>query len=123
MMHDGENKMNSTQRKFNDLLIETVDTVLSSLGEPVKNQLYANLLNNFSMEKNSIPERIDEFSKILHLIFGSAAYLIDIRFMNELHTKCSQLGYTLEYNLEFANADFSFPSYVVKMREQYEKLR
>ncbi len=115
--------MNSTQRKFDDLLIETVDTVLSSLGEPVKNQIYTNLLDDFSMEKNNIPERIDEFSKMLHLIFGSAAFLIDIRFMNELHAKCSQLGYTLEYNLEYGDTDFSFPSYVVKMREQFEMSR
>lgn len=115
--------MNSTLRKFDDLLIETVDSVLSSLGEPVKNQLYIHLKNDFSIEKNGIPGRIGEFSKMLHLVFGSAAFLIDIRFMNELHIKCSQLGYLIEDDLEFDEMDFSFPSYVVKMRERYEMLR
>ena len=114
--------MNSKQPTFDDLLIETVDTVLSSIGEPVKNQLYIHLENDFSIEKNNIPAHIGEFSKMLHLIFGSAAFLIDIRFMKELYLKCSELG-TIEYNLEFGNTDLSFPSYVVMMRERYELLR
>jgi hypothetical protein len=59
---------------------------------------------------------------MLHLIFGSAAFLIDIRLMKELHLKCSQLG-TIEYNLEFGNTDLSFPYYVLMMPERYEMLR
>ena len=77
----------SAQKKFNEYLIEAVDEALTSLGEPVKNTVYFQLENNFNIPKNEIPDQIDEFTNILHKIFGLGASRLEIKFMKNLYSK------------------------------------
>jgi hypothetical protein len=75
------------EEEFDDILLETIDETLSSLGEPAKNAIYFHLENNFRVSKNEIPKKIYEFSDFIQKIFGSGAGRLEIKFMSTLHSK------------------------------------
>jgi hypothetical protein len=112
----------SAQKKFNEYLVQAVDEALTSLGEPVKNTIYFQLENNFSIPKNKIPDQIDEFTNIMHKIFGLGASRLEIKFMKNLHSK---IKVSIETNgcewplSKWIIEDLSFVDYVNKMRENY----
>jgi len=111
--------MNSTQ-KFDQLLIEAIDEVLCSLGEPVKNHLYIILENDFLITKNELPQQIKEFSKILYRIFGSSAYQLEIQFMKRLHAKISSNQHLEHHSIDLTDIEMTFSTYVQKTRESFE---
>jgi hypothetical protein len=108
---------------FDDVLAETIDETLSALGEPVKNAIYFHLQNNFNMNKNEIPKKINEFSDILQKIFGSGACRLEIKFMKTLHSKINLTVKWPEYETPLSKwiiMDMSFVEYVNSMRHNYE---
>jgi len=109
---------------FDDILLETIDETLSSLGEPVKNTVYFHLQNNFKINKNEIPKKISEFSDIIQRIFGSGAGLLEIKFMKTLHSKISVNIRWPEYEAPLSKwviMDITFIEYVNNMRTTYEE--
>ncbi len=112
----------SAREKFNEYLIQAVDEALTSLGEPVKNAVYFQLENNFNIPKNEIPDQIDEFTNIMHKIFGLGASRLEIKFMKNLYSKIKINVETNGSELALSNwiiDDMSFTEYVQKTREEY----
>jgi hypothetical protein len=112
----------SAQRKFDECLIEAIDEALSSLGEPVKNTVYFQLENSFNMPKNGIPKQIEEFTDIIHRIFGLGASRLEIKFMKNLHLKIKVNIELTEYECPLSKwiiDDMSFTEYVHSARENY----
>ena len=108
--------------KFDDILLETIDETLSSLGEPVKNAVYFHLQTNFSINKNEIPKKINEFSDIIQKIFGSGAGRLEIKLMKTLHLKIDINVKWPEYEAPLSKwiiADMTFVEYVNSMRQNY----
>jgi hypothetical protein len=112
--------MNTEQQKFDQLLFEAIDEVLSSLGEPVKNHLYNHLENDFSITKNELPQNIEEFSNFLFRIFGSGSRHLEIRFMQTLYAKISADQHFGHKSIAFKEIDLTFLTYVNRMRESFE---
>jgi len=108
-------KLTLQQRKFDDLLIESIDIALSRLSEPIKNEFYVRLENNFCMERQNIPNEIGEFSQILHRIFGSGAFILEVSLMRILYSKCAEFR---DCSTELSENEMTFPKYVEKMRKQ-----
>jgi hypothetical protein len=108
------------EEEFDDILLETIDETLSSLGELVKNAVYFHLQTNFCIKKNEITKKISEFSDIIHKIFGSGAGILEIKFMKTLHSK-------IDLNVKWPNyeaplskwvvMDMTFIEYVDSMRK------
>jgi hypothetical protein len=110
------------QEKFDQLLIEAIDEALSSLGEPVKNAVYQHLQNDFSIEKDKIPSQIEEFSNIIHKIFGLGASRLEIKFMKNLNSKIEIDIKMPEYEWPLSKwiiADLSFTEYAHDARKNY----
>jgi hypothetical protein len=80
-------KQSQLSQQFDKLLVEAIDEAITSLGAPVKNQFYLRLEVNFNMEKEIIPQRLQEFSDILHKIFGLGACRLEIKFLKNLESK------------------------------------
>ena len=59
--------------KIDDILLEAIDEVLSSLGEPVKNAVYTQLQCAFQISKEDIPKKIGEFADFIQIAFGGLA--------------------------------------------------
>jgi hypothetical protein len=112
------------EEEFDDLLLETIDETLSSLGEPVKNAVYFHLQTNFSINKDEIPKKINEFSDIILKIFGSGAGRLEIKLMKTLHSKINVIVKWPEYEAPLSKwlvVDMTFIEYVNSMRQNYEE--
>ena len=114
----------SAQKKFDEYVIQAIDETLTSLGEPVKNTIYFQLENNFNIPKNQIPNQIEEFTNIIHKIFGLGASRLEIKFMKNLYSKIktSVEINDCEYPLsEWIIEDMSITDYIKRTREDYCK--
>jgi hypothetical protein len=77
----------TTLKQFDKILVEAIDETLSLLGVTVKNEFYFQLEVNFKMEKNDIPQRLEEFMHILHRIFNLGASRLEVKFLRNLDEK------------------------------------
>jgi hypothetical protein len=111
---------NTAQQRFDELLLDAIDEVLSSLGEPVRNHLYIHLKNDFLISRNELPQRIEEFSDFLYRIFGSSAQHLEIKFIQTLYSKISVDQDVEDMSIVFKETDVTFLNYVNKMRESFE---
>jgi hypothetical protein len=112
----------SQQKMFDDYLFEAIDEVLTSLGEPVKNTLYFQLENSFNIPKNEIPMQIDQFTDIIHKIFGLGASRLEIKFMKILNSKIKVKSEFPDSELiqsKWIVDDMSFTECVQNMRKNY----
>jgi len=112
----------SGQEKFNQILSEAIDEALSSMGEPVKNAVYQHLKNDFSIEKNQIPNKINEFSDIIHKIFGLGASRLEIKFMKNLNSKIEVNIQWPQYEWPLSKwiiVDLSFKQFVYNAQKNY----
>jgi len=76
---------------FNRSLLEAVDDGLSPLGAIAKQAVYIHLKGKFNINKEDIPNRIDEFAAAIEEIFGVGAQLIEIQIMKSLYGKVRPL--------------------------------
>ena len=119
------NPESSRQGQFNDFLVQAIDEVLTSLGEPVKNAFYQHLEEDFNIPKNEIPKNITEFCNIIHKIFGLGACRLERKFMQNLNLKvqanveCPECERSLS---QWIVMETSFEDSVSKIRQNYEAL-
>ena len=110
-------------QQFRELLIESIDEALASLGEPVKNTLYQHLNDDFKITKNNIPERMEEFSDLLHKVFGLGASRLEVRFIKNLNAKLNAAESNKESDLgssKWIVMEMSFTQYVSDAQKEFE---
>ncbi len=95
--------------QFNNFLIASIDESLILLGEPVKNELYLQLELKFNIKKNDIPQRLEEFSEILHKVFGLGASRLEVKFLRKLDSK-------IPSGCKCIDADWSVSMWIEKER-------
>jgi hypothetical protein len=102
------------EKNFSEILVESVDEALLTLGENAKSSIYGYLENKFAISKQDIPKRIDGFSKALEEIFGMAARQIEILIMKCLNQRvdCSYVWVGPKWLVP----DLTFTKYVILMR-------
>ena len=108
--------------EFNKLLLEAIDEALSSLGEAVKNSIYSHLQNDFKIKRDEIPDRICEFSDILHKIFGLGAGRLEVRCMKNICEKVKISMSWPEYEWPMSKwivTDITFQEYVGNAKKSY----
>ena len=86
-MEDSLQHKIAKQRKFEESLSEAIDEALAQLGETIKNILYLQLEHRFNVSRSEIPNHIKEFSDFLSLTFGLGAAHLEIKCMQNLHSK------------------------------------
>ncbi len=80
-------KTERKNEKFNEIILETIDEALLTLGRTAQASIYFHLANKFAISKQNIPDRIDDFSEALEQIFGLAARQLEILIMKYLNEK------------------------------------
>ena len=70
-----------------EIILEAVDSAFQTLGAKGSQAIYRVLCRRYGLKKEDIPHNIDVFAKALEIIFGKAAFLIEIRIMQLLHAK------------------------------------
>lgn len=92
---------------FKELLLEAVDAALSPLGDSSKQAIYFYLEKNFTVKKQDIPNKIEEFTNAIEEIFGYGAKILEVEIMKHLYVK---IGSTFEYFPE--KDDLLFVEYI-----------
>ncbi len=111
-----------SEAEFDNILLEAIDETLLSLGEPVKNTVYFHLKQNFEIDKSEIPQKIKDFSDIIHKIFGAGAGRLEIKFMKTLNSKVKGDIPWPEHDSELSKwiiTEVTFVEYVYNMRKNY----
>jgi hypothetical protein len=75
------------EKKFNDILLESIDKAFLTLGENSKSAIYFYLESKFAISRQDIPDRVHDFSDALEQFFGLAARQFEILIMKCLNEK------------------------------------
>lgn len=78
------------KKAFEKLFLEAVDEALASLGDSAKQAIYFHLENKFQIERNEIPQRLEDFAEGLQKIFGVGAQFLEILIMKKLYERIGQ---------------------------------
>jgi len=108
----------TNQKKFEGVLLESIDEAFSTLGDNVKKVIYFHLTDKFMITKMDIPNKIDDFSDALEKIFGLGARKLEILIIAKLHDKIN-----CDYEWKGPNwlvPDLTFRQYVELSKSHYE---
>jgi adenylyl- and sulfurtransferase ThiI len=75
------------RKKFEQILLNSIDEALSALGENAKNSSYFQQEEKFMIARQDIPYSVEGFSDAIEQIFGLGARHLKILFMKNLHAK------------------------------------
>jgi hypothetical protein len=117
-------KTNISNGKFDQYLMESIDETLSSLGEVVKNAVFGHLGNEFQIDKADIPQKIVDFSKVIHKVFGLGADRLELKIVKSLSSKLQVDVQLTEYEWPLSKwivCDVSFTDNVQNLRGSYVK--
>ena len=123
-------KTNICNKKFDQYLMESIDETLSSLGEVVKNAIFEHLGNEFQIDKADIPQKIRDFSKTIHKVFGLGADRLELKIIKTLGSKLQVDVQLTEYERrarkewllsKWKVSDVSFTDNVQNLRRSYVK--
>jgi len=98
---------------FDKILLRAIDEALNSLGESVSQSIYFHIENKFSVDRNEIPENLQQFQGGLKEIFGAGAQFIEILIMKKLHIKMGCPRVTVK------NKKLEFTEYVDAYKQGY----
>jgi len=107
--------LTAKNRKFDTLLLGTVDEALASLGESAKQSIYFHIEKKLGVASHGIPENLEEFQTGLEKIFGVGARFIEILIMKNLH---SRIGLPLKMN---QGCELEVVAYVAAAEKSYLK--
>lgn len=103
------------KKAFEKLLLEAIDEALASLGDSAKQAIYFHLENKFKLERNEIPQRVEDFADGLEKIFGVGARFIEILIMKQLHER---IGRPVEWD---ESKKFVFVEYVAAVKRSFAR--
>jgi len=105
-----ENKRKPLKNKLDTTILEAVDESLASFGDSVKQVVYFQLQNNYHVQKQEIPTRIEEFAAAIEGVFGIGARLIEMKIIETLYAKAEGFLYVPK------DEDLLFKDYVQNLR-------
>ncbi len=90
---------------FEEYLLASIDEAFNSIGEKCKQTIYHHLEKKYKLNKNDIPDRIEDFSESIECIFGMGAKVLEIQIMKNLYRKieCSFPYLFNKESLDFVN--------------------
>jgi hypothetical protein len=78
--------------EFHDVLLEAVDEGLLALGESVRQAIYRHMDRRYSIRREDLPEKADEFAEALRDMLGAASEVLLKYMARRLYAKL-KLGY------------------------------
>jgi hypothetical protein len=105
-----------TEKAFNKLLLEAVDSALSSLGDSARQSIYFHLEKKFDIRRDDIPGRVEDFDHGLERIFGAGTRFLEVMIMKKLYEELGSKGKILKMG---RGDDFKFADYVRAAERTY----
>jgi hypothetical protein len=107
-----------TDKAFEKLFLDAVDSAFSSLGESARQSIYFHLESELKIAKNEIPHRLEDFENGLERIFGEGNRFLEILIMKKLYEKMGAEGNILKWD---EGKEFSFVDYVKAAQQHFSK--
>jgi hypothetical protein len=99
------------KNKLGELLIKSVDEALKEIfGETGARIIYDYLREKYSLKREEIPERLEDFENGLEKILSSGAWVTERMALKNLYS-----NFGLEYRNE---ANYRFVDHVTKLKKQ-----
>jgi hypothetical protein len=106
---EGRHDLEDRQVKFRKLMLEAMDEGLLVIGEKGRQAIYIHLEVRKGLKKQESPDKVEEFSRALHEIFGNGSYVIEKIILRHLY---------LSLGLEFREKQgTSFNDYVIDAKK------
>ena len=102
----------SRAQPFGQVLLDCVDDGLSVLGNEPKQAVYQYLSTIQSLDREQIPDKVEEFSTGLRKALGSASRVIERLILKKLFQR---IGSTFR-----ETADLEFADYVTEAKRRFE---
>jgi hypothetical protein len=107
-----------TEKAFQKLFLEAVDSAFSSLGDSAKQSIYFHLENKFKITRNEIPRRLKDFDDGLEKIFGAGNRFLEVLVMKKLYEKLGTEGNILKWD---EDKEFNFVDYVKAAEQNFSQ--
>ena len=78
---------------FEIAVTEAIDEVFTSLGENVKQAIYAYIEKKQGIKKEQIPNSIEGFTNAVESVFGDAAKLVELKIIGKIQNKVKGFSY------------------------------
>jgi hypothetical protein len=101
---------NDNQQSFHDFILEVIDGAFSKLGTETRQALYSILQKEYSLNKNDLPDKLEDFVNALENVFGASALLVEIDILKRIKTKAPLFMYIVQ------NADLYFDEYLSSLK-------
>ena len=105
-----------TGKTFHELLLEAVDSALSSLGDSARQSVYFHLEEKSNIARHEIPGRIEDFDHGLERIFGVGTPFLEVLIMKKLYEEMGSKGKVLKPN---QGKEVKFLDYVKAAKRTY----
>ena len=102
----------SRTQSFSQVLLDCVDEGLSVLGSETRQAVYQYLATIHSLDREQIPDKVDEFAAGLKKALGSASRVIERLILKKLFQR---IGSTFR-----ETADLEFADYVRDAKRRFE---
>jgi hypothetical protein len=102
------------------LLLEALDSALSTLGDSAKQSVYFHLEKKFDITRDEIPGRVEDFDHGLVRIFGAGAPFLEVLIMKKLYEEIGSKGKILKVD---QGKEFKFVDYVKAAEQTYSQAK
>jgi hypothetical protein len=107
-----------TGKDFQKLFLEAVDDAFSSLGDSARQSIYFHLETRFSLPRDEIPNRLEDFENGLEKIFGAGTKFLEILIMKRLYEMIEPKRRIMKWN---EDNEFKFIDYVKATEQSFYK--
>ena len=105
-----------TEKAFQKMLLEAVDSTLASLGNSARQSVYYHLEKKYDISRDKIPSRIEDFDHGLEQIFGVGTRFLEVMMMKKLYEEMDSKGKILRLD---QRKEFNFVDYVRAAESTY----
>ncbi|MGD0160557.1 MAG: hypothetical protein ABSB89_09715 [Candidatus Bathyarchaeia archaeon] len=109
-----------TDKAFQELVLEAVDSTLASLGSSARQSVYYHLKKKFDISRDQIPGRIEDFDRGLEQIFGVGTRFLEVLMMKKLYEEMGSKGKILRLD---QRKEFKFVDYIKAAQSTYSKMK
>ena len=102
---------------FNELLLESIDAALSSIGESSKIAIYFLLEEKFNIQRHEIPCKLEDFTRALEVIFKDGARCLEMLFLKNLNVK---LGVSNQTELQAPDRELKFQKCIELIKRNFD---
>jgi hypothetical protein len=109
------------KRVFDDCLVHAIDEVFASLGPAVSHAFFEQLNNNFCINDTNLANRLEDFTKILHRVFGLGANRLELKILQVLKNQIQTVNVPeCEYTVsKWIEMEVSFIDTLLALKRQY----